>query len=138
MKMTPFERSECLRAFLLLVGQDGKITSSERNLLLYIGKKLDFEHRFCEIAISEILENRYINKEPPEFSRKEFAESVLRDALKIALADDKLHPKELQWLASIAEKNGLASTLLDDITAELLQRGGATSPGDRLAIEEHL
>ena len=107
MKMSLYERSECFRAYLLLIGKDRQISPEERLLLLAIGKKLDFESRFCETSINDLLENHYISHDPPLFSRKEFAEGFLLDAIGIALADNELHPKELDWLTSVAGKNSI-------------------------------
>lgn len=112
--MTVFDKSECFRAFLLLIGQDGVITQDERNLLLHIGKMLDFERRFSETAIDDLLENRHISNEPPLFSYREMAEAFLKDAIRIAFADEDVHKEEFLWLESIAKKNGLSGGWMKD------------------------
>jgi hypothetical protein len=114
MKMTLVDKSECFRAFLLLIGQDGKITREEREFLLVIGKKLDLERGFVETSIDDVLENRHITAEPPRLSRKEFAESLLKDAIEMAFSDDEFHQKEFTWLMSIAEENALPKEWLED------------------------
>jgi hypothetical protein len=118
MKMSLYERSECFRGYLLLIGKDRQISPKERSLLLTIGKKLDFESRFCETSISDLLENNYISNEPPLFSRKEFAAAFLMDAIGIALADNELHPKELDWLNAIAVRNGVDQAWLRSMIEE--------------------
>jgi tellurite resistance protein len=124
MKMTVFDRSECFRAFLLLIGQDGVITQEERSLLLEIGKVLDFERRFSETAIDDLLENRYISTEPPLFSHYEFAAAFLKDAIRIAFADKDVHDKELVWLESIAKRNSLKAGWVSD-EIELYRRSNS-------------
>lgn len=137
-RMSLFERSECFRAFLLLIGQDHEITSEERTLLLSIGKKLDFEHRFCKTAIDDLLENRFISSDPPVFSKKDLAESFLRDCLRIAYADHQLHPTELDWLERIAQRNGLAIDWLGREIAVLQKGRQPISLNETLEIEKYL
>lgn len=138
MKMSIFERSECFRGFLLLVAQDGVISRAERDLLLHIGRVLDFDAHFCENAMSDILENNYISREPPVFSRREFAETFLRDALMIAVSDKELHPSEFQWLASIAEKNGLEEDWLEVTKKDVSGRLASGLRRDVLSIAEFI
>ncbi len=107
MKMTVLEKSECFRALLLLIGKDRKITKEERKYILRLGEILDFNREFSEASIDELLENRYINTEPPRFSSSAIAESVLKDAIGLAFADGHLDAEELKWLHAIAEKNGI-------------------------------
>ena len=138
MRMSLFERSECFRAFLLLVGVDGQIADDERQVLLTIGKKLDFESHFCETAIDDLLENRYISNDPPVFSRKELAESFFRDGLRIAYLDHQLHPNELDWLARIAQRNGLAVGWIGAEVAAL-EKGRQLIPDkETLEIEKYI
>lgn len=138
MKMSLFEKSECFRAFLLLIGVDRRVTSEERHLLLTIGRKLDFDAHFCETAIDDLLENRYIGNEPPLFSRREFAESFLRDGLVIAYTDRYLHPAELDWLARIAQRNGLSVEWMSAEIATLQKRGAPIAHDATLMIEMHM
>jgi hypothetical protein len=138
MRMSLFEKSECFRAFLLLVGVDGQIASDERQVLLTIGKKLDFEYRFCETAIDDLLENRFISSDPPIFSRKEIAESFLRDGIRIAFLDDQLHPNEADWLARIAQRNGLSVDWIGTEIAALQKRRQPISCEETMEIEKHI
>jgi len=138
MKMSLYERSECFRGYLLLIGKDRQISSEERILLLAIGKKLDFESRFCETSINDLLENKYISNEPPLFSCKEFAEGFLVDAVGIALADNELHSKELDWLSAIAKKNNIDRGWLQATTeaSQTIKHQGFTA--ETLSIDRFL
>jgi hypothetical protein len=138
MKMSLLEKSECFRAFLILIGIDGKISEEERRLLLMIGKKLDFESRFCETSINDLLENNYIDRNPPVFSRKEFAEEFIRDGIRLACSDDDLHPDEKEWLSRIAEQNGLSEELLKKLCHEQGKPTGPRGELHNLAIEQYL
>lgn len=114
MKMRLLDKSECFRAFLLLIGRDKSISTHERKSLLEIGRILGFENRFCETSIDDLLENKYINADPPKFSHVAIAETFLRDAINVAFADDKFNTEEVRWLESIAVANGLSEMWLHD------------------------
>jgi hypothetical protein len=137
MKLSLRERSECFRAFLLLIGQDRVVAIEERELLRHIGKVLDFERRFCEEAIDDLLENAHISTDPPVFSRREYAEAFLCDCIRIARADRSLHPGELAWLVRIAEANGLDRLWLEEMMGTLTEKG---TPGksERMEIEQYI
>lgn len=113
MKMTMLEKSECFRGFLLLIAQDRKVSIEEKDLLRRIGKALDFEGRFCEEAMNDLLDNEFISRDPPRFSRREYAEAFLLDCIRIAGSDKEIHPKERMWLLRIAEANGLSASWVD-------------------------
>ena len=135
MKMTLVDKGECFRAFLILVGRDSIITKDERALLIGIGKMLDFERQFCETAIDDLLENRYINTTAPLFSHQEIARAFLKDAIRIAFVDADFHSAEVEWLESIAKKNDVsADWLADEIVARELNGGKAQS---RFQIEQY-
>ena len=114
MKLSLHERSECFRGFLLLIAQDRVIAPEEKELLRRIGKALDFEKRFCEEAMDDLLENVHLATKPPVFSRREYAEAFLYDCIRIAGADHEIHPAELKWLHRIAEANGMTPSWVDE------------------------
>jgi hypothetical protein len=107
MKIPPIDAGEYLRGLLLLIGKDRTITEVEKHLMKRIGKTLGFEREFCDNAIRDILENKYIVDTPPKFSTNELAMKFIKDGLVLAFSDDKLHTAEAEWLRSTAEKNGL-------------------------------
>ena len=107
MKITIADGSSYFKGLLLLIRKDRQIAESEIQLMRHIGKTLGFEREFCENAIHEILENKYIVDTPPEFSTKELAMKFVKDGFAIAFSDNEVHPSEAEWLRSTAEKNGL-------------------------------
>jgi len=107
MKITVEEGSGYLRGLLLLIRKDCKITEQKAQLMKRIGKVLGFEEKFCDSAINEVLENKYILDEPPEFSTKALAEKFIKDGLTLATSGKEIHALEEKWLRSSAENNGL-------------------------------
>jgi hypothetical protein len=107
MTITVKDGSEYFRGLLLLIGKDRRITVAETVLMKRIGKALGFEKNFCDNAIQEILDNKFVVDEPPEFSSRELAMKFIRDGLTLAFADDEMHGFEESWMKSAAEKNGL-------------------------------
>ena len=135
MKLTLRERSECFRGFLLLVAQDRVVSPEERDLLRQIGKALDFEKNFCEEAIDDLLENIHISRNPPVFSRREYAEAFLADCIRIAGADHEVHPDELLWLYRIAEANSLAPSWVDEAVRTFAGEEARAPTAGRMEIE---
>jgi uncharacterized tellurite resistance protein B-like protein len=107
MNISVMDRSNYFKGLLLLIRKDRRITEAEVRIMKRIGKTLDFERRFCENVIHDILENNYIVDAPLEFSTKEIAVKFIKDGLAIALSDNEIHPFEKEWLRAIAKKNGL-------------------------------
>jgi hypothetical protein len=99
--------SNYFRGLLLLIRKDRNASHPEIELMKRIGKALGFETEFCNNAIDEILENKFIVDEPPQFSTKELARKFITDGLTLAASDKEIHPSEEQWLKSTVEKNGL-------------------------------
>lgn len=107
MKISVLDASNYYKGLLLLVRKDRKISKSETDLMKRVGKSLGFEREFCENAIRDILENKYIVDTPPEFSAKELALMFLKDGLAIAFSDNEYDPAEKEWLRATAERNGI-------------------------------
>jgi hypothetical protein len=114
------DRSNYAKGLLLLIGKDKKITNAERKSLHNMAKTLDFNERFIENAIDELLENKYLGNEPPVFSQKHYAEAFLQDAIQLALVDSDLSTEEFDWLHSIAAANGLSDEWLKNKLADYL------------------
>jgi len=89
--------------------------------MIQVGQALDFDLRFCENAIDDLLDNPHIKAEPITFSDEETARSFLHDAILIALSDGKLHPRELSWLKTVADANGLNDSWLSNEIARIMQ-----------------
>ncbi len=101
------DASEYFRGLLLLISKDRKIADAETLLMKRIGKALGFEKDFCDNAIREILENRFILNDPPRFSTRELAMKFIKDGLTLAGADEETHHAEVVWLKATAAKNGI-------------------------------
>lgn len=107
MKISVLDASNYFKGLLLLIGKDRKISDPEIALVQRIGRAFGFEKVFCDNAIRDILENKFILDVPPEFSTRELAKKFIKDGLILAASDNEIHPSEEEWLLSVAEKNGL-------------------------------
>ena len=106
------ERGDYYRGLLVLIRRDRVITARERELMIKVGRSLDFDTRFCESAIDDLLNNPHIKAVPMKFEDKETAESFVRDAIRLAQVDGEVHPKELAWLKAVVRENGLKNQWL--------------------------
>jgi len=135
MTIDVLDGSNYFKGLLLLIRKDHRITGQEADRMKSIGRSLGLEPRFCEEAIRDILENRYIDDSPPKFSSQELARIFLRDGLRLAVADNEIHDLEQEWLASVAGINGIDAAWLDDQKAAAL----AGALGDRFeAFDLHV
>jgi len=75
---------------------------------------LGFDKTFCNDAVSEFLDNKYINLDPPQFSSEYIAKSFLFDAIKLSLIDNDFHIEELEWLENVAKVNDIKKEWLDE------------------------
>ncbi len=107
MKISVIDGSNYFKGLLLLVSKDRKLTETEIGMMRRIGRTLGFEKEFCETAIQDILENKYIVDAPPVFSTRDLAEKFISDGLVLAAADNEIHRAEEEWLRSVAERNGV-------------------------------
>ncbi len=113
MKAPLLERSKYYKGLLVLMGRDRIIDPRERELMILIGGILDFDSRFCEAAIDDLLRNKYITDQPVIFSDREMLRCFLHDAVRLALVDGEIHPQELSWLRAIVRANGLTDEYLE-------------------------
>ena len=137
MNMEVIDRSNYLKALLILIGKDKKITEHEKEMMLKFGDILGFDKKFCVNAINDLFENEYIVEEPPKFSNSSIAKMFIKDGIKLAFADHEMHLYELNWLKAVAERNGLDSkwclTQFEDY------KKAASIPGfNRLEVESYL
>lgn len=96
------------KGLLLLIRKDHNISNMEAQLMKHIGNKLGFEKEFCNRAIREIMNNKFIEDVPPQFSAGSLAMKFIKDGLSFSLTDNVIHPKEEEWLLAVALKNGLS------------------------------
>jgi hypothetical protein len=138
MTASRLDRSNYYRGLLVLTRRDHVVDPREREAMLRLGMMLDFDRRFCESAINDLLRNPHITNEPVTFSNRETAICFLRDGIRLALVDSEIDPKELAWLKAVAQANGLTEAWLD---LELQHARQNTNTADKAVwpgIEEHL
>jgi hypothetical protein len=129
-KIPLLDRGNYYRGLLVLIRRDRIVDPGERELMIQFGQALDFDRRFCEAAIDDLLKNNYIRDEPMTFSDKGTAETFLRDGVLMAYVDGEIHSKELTWLKAVADANGL-----DDewVNAEIKNLQKKEQPGQSSA-----
>jgi len=115
LKITIQDKSNYFRGLLVLVGQDRIIHKEEKIKILNLGKLLGFEENFVKESVNNLLENNFINFEPPKFSSKEIAKRFIKDAVNIALIDDDLHLFELEWIKNATEINEVDHEYFEDM-----------------------
>ena len=131
MKAKLIDRSSYYRGVLVLIGRDRIIHPDEQKLALEIGRLLDFDKRFCEAAIADLLENEHINEDPIFFDEREIAECYLRDGLRISLVDNELDTREMAWLDTVARANKLPDGWLKKEYEKIRQSApGSPAPED--------
>ncbi len=99
------DRSNYFKGLLLLIGKDGEVSDTEKEMLLEIGKTLGFEKEFCESSINTMFENKFLIDSPPKFSEANFAQSFIVDGFRIALADEQICNEEISWLEKVSLVN---------------------------------
>jgi hypothetical protein len=107
MNVSVKDGSNYFRGLLVLIARDRRISPEEAELMHHVGKSLGFEKNFYENAINEILENKFIAASPPVFPSKLLARCFVKDGLKLAAADNDIHPFEEDFLRAAVELNGL-------------------------------
>jgi hypothetical protein len=132
-RISIIDGSNYFKGLLLLVRKDNEVKQPEIELMKRIGKTLGFEKEFCDNAIRDILENKYIVDAHPVFSSKELALKFIKDGLFVAFSDNEIHPSEEQWLRLTAEKNGIDLMLFSQELENVVQRKILS---DRLEIDD--
>jgi hypothetical protein len=138
MTLLLIDRSNYFKGLLVLSRRDRVIDARERNLLLRIGRVLDFDKRFCESTINELLMNANISREPVIFTNERLKEAFFRDALQVAFSDEAMHPAEYRWLRKTAKANGWTSRKLGSILREFRKKGSRMNSGFSLEIQKLL
>jgi hypothetical protein len=126
-------KSNYYKGLLIVSRRDRVIDTRERTLLIRIGEMLDFDRRFCETTIDELLSNPHISRSPIVFSDETVTECFFRDALRLARVDGYIHPLELRWLQETAYANGRSDQWLDRIIGDFPEDSGAP-----LEIQRHI
>jgi hypothetical protein len=131
-------RSNYYKALLVLIRRDRTIDTRERDLMIRIGEILDFDRRFCEATIDELISNAHITREPIVFPDESIVECFFRDALRLALVDGNLHPAELRWLRMMAGANGKSNRWLDSLIRKCRKKVDEWDPQAPLKIQQYL
>ena len=97
------DKSNYFRGLLLLASRDNKISVREQGSIRKIARILNYEREFVENALSGLLENQYISKEPPEFANKEFAKAFIKDGIKMVFVNWSANFEEIQWLKQVSQ-----------------------------------
>lgn len=124
MEISVLDGSSYFKGLLLLIRKDRRISDPEVLLVKRVGKTLGFEEKFCDTAIKEILENRFIVDTIPEFSSPELAKKFIVDGLTVAMADGEMHTTEALWLRKTAYRHGLDEQWFLRVVADAEQRNG--------------
>jgi len=138
MKASLIDRSNYYRGLLVLIGRDRIIDSREHDFMLTVGQMLDFDKRFCEAAIADLLDNRHITDEPILFEERTIAKCFLRDALRLALTDTEMHAQELSWLKTIARTNSLTDEWLEKERLRFQEYKSTGTQPDSFEIQPYL
>jgi hypothetical protein len=108
MTINPLDRSNYFRGLLVLAGYEKNITENKKEILKKVANILGFNHHFIDKAIEDFFENDFIIEEPPVFSDFYFAETFIKDGIRISLSDKILKLDQIEWLSAIAAKNNLS------------------------------
>jgi hypothetical protein len=102
------DRSNYFRGLLVLFFSGEYTSDYGKEMIRELGRSLDFNHNFIENALNNFLNDKYILKEAPQFSTCEFAETFLRDGLRIAFLDKIINFQQIEFLTLTALKNNLS------------------------------
>ena len=138
MNLSLIEKSKYFRGLLVLLRRDRIIDPRERELLLKLGSVLDFDRRFCEATIDELMSNPHISRDPIVFDEEQTKESFFRDAVQLAMADESIHPSELRWLRTVAHANHKSDEWLNSVIGEIAAARNSGNDPDRFEIQRYL
>jgi len=119
LEIPQLDRSSYLKGLLITARKDNQLNETEISIIKKLAKRLGFSSDFFEDTITNLLENKYITEEPIKFSKPDIAKSFIEDALKLALADNRVTDNEISWLKETAKANGIDEELFNKIYKEL-------------------
>jgi uncharacterized tellurite resistance protein B-like protein len=119
LEIPQLDRSSYLKGLLITARKDNQLNETEISIIKKLAKRLGFSSDFFEDTITNLLENKYITEEPIKFSKPDIAKSFIEDALKLALADNRVTDNEINWLKETAKANGIDEELFNKIYKEL-------------------
>ncbi len=136
--MSVLDRSTYYKGLLVLVGKDRVVDAREREMMLQIGQLLDFDKRFCDAAIDDLLKNAYLARNPILFSNREIAECFLSDAIRLAFVDQEMHRLEWNWLKVVAATNSIPEKWLEGEVERFRENKEPLDLSSRFAIQKYL
>jgi hypothetical protein len=113
MNIPLIDRSNYLKGLFITAKLDKEFTQAEKDILKKISDKLGFASDFFQESTRSLLSNKYIVEEPIIFSSQVIASSFLRDAIKLASANDLVSEEELNWLKKTADVNKISSGFVE-------------------------
>lgn len=138
MNLSLLSRSNYYKGLLVLLRRDRIIDARERKLMLRMGEVFDFDRRFCEATIDDLLSNTHITREPIIFADERIKKCFFRDALRLAFVDGCLHPMELRWLRTVAHANYQSEQWFDVIAREFKEKKAALDHSAPFEIQRYL
>jgi hypothetical protein len=138
MNLSLLNRSNYYKGLLVLLRRDRFVDSRESHLMLQIGAVLDFDRRFCEATINDLLSNKHVTREPIIFSDERLRKCFFRDALRLALVDGHLHLRELSWLRTVARANHQSNQWLDALIRESKEFLATSDQSKPFEIQQYL
>lgn len=124
--ITLMDRSLYFKGLLLLIRKDQDVGEEERAVMMRVGRLFSYEEGFCRDVIDEILTNRYVVDEPPQFSETAIGRCFIQDGLKLSLVDGQVHDREWQWLKAVAAKNHVDPDWCEALLQEAPRQAGGS------------
>lgn len=114
MNIPLIDRSNYLKGLFITARLDKQINEKEKEILKKVSEKLGFAKDFFDETIRGLLTNKYLTEEPIIFSDQEIAKSFIKDALKLACADNIITDEEISWLKKTAIQNSLDDNFINE------------------------
>ncbi len=101
--ISPPDRIKYFKGLLSLVRkqEDG---DQIRNFVNILG----FDQAFFDFIVKNIVDNRKLINDPPQFSNLDLAKLFIKDGIKVAFTDNTIHLAQFRWLRATAIKNHLS------------------------------
>ena len=113
MNIPLIDRSNYLKGLFITAKLDKELSQAEKDILKKISDKLGFASDFFQETVRSLLSNKYIIEEPILFSSQMIASSFLKDAIKLACANDPVSDEEFNWLKKTAEINNISGGFVE-------------------------
>ena len=113
MNIPLIDRSNYLKGLFITAKLDKELSQAEKDILKKISDKLGFASDFFQETTRSLLSNKYIIEEPIIFSSQVIASSFLKDAIKLACANDLVSEEEINWLKKTADINKINSGFVE-------------------------